>query len=60
MKGFFIKCLYPLLKMAKPYLRKWAAEVAIPKLQKKINAGAIDKKVDTIIDKSINGLIDAI
>jgi len=55
MKKFFIKWLYPLLKMAKPYLKSWAKKELIPYLQKEVNAGAknIDKHIDEIIKKVI-------
>ena len=53
-----VKCLYPLLKMAKPRLKRWANDELIPELQKKINAGAIDEKVDGVIKEVITGAIE--
>ena len=60
MKKFFIKILYPLVKLGKPYLRLYIRETVTPYLQEKINAGAIDKSVDQIIKKVLDELIDKI
>jgi len=54
------KSLYPLVKAAKPYIKEWARKELIPKLQKKVNAGAknVDKAIDKLIKESVLDLID--
>lgn len=39
-----------ILRMVKGKLLKFANQVLIPKLQEKVNAGAIDEQVDGIIE----------
>lgn len=59
-RRFFKKWLYPLAKMGKPYIKQWAQDKLIPKLQKKVNAGAknVDKAIDTLIAEAVMEAID--
>ena len=48
------------IKMGKRYLKKWAKQELIPELQKRVNAGAIDKQVDDKIKEVVLDLIKKI
>ena len=52
--------LYPLLKLAKPYLRIWFKNVAIPEIKKATKFGKVDEAVDNAIEKAITTSIDLI
>ena len=49
-----------LLKIAKPLIKVFAKKILIPMLQEKINAGAIDEKVDSVIKDVITEFVDAL
>ena len=55
-KGFAISTLWPLLKLAKPYLRRVVDETLIPELGKVIK----DKKTLDLVKQVIDDIVNAI